>query len=97
MRRIFFGTGTLVLGLATLMWATAPVSAQARMGSVQYGARAAPAQFGPAVWAGAVRSEHYASFPNPVPNISGAWYMNGDSHLPCEIVQRRLEGRAVHQ
>ena len=28
MRRIFFGTGTLVLGLATLMWATAPISAQ---------------------------------------------------------------------
>ncbi len=28
MRRIFFRTGTLVLGLGTLMWATAPLSAQ---------------------------------------------------------------------
>jgi hypothetical protein len=28
MRRIFFGTGILVLGLATLMWATAPIIAQ---------------------------------------------------------------------
>jgi hypothetical protein len=58
------------------MWATAPISAQrggrsggihgggfppaARVGSVQYGARVAPARVGPAVWAGAVRSEHYA-------------------------------------
>ena len=29
MRHIFFGTGTLVLGLAMLMWATAPISARA--------------------------------------------------------------------
>jgi hypothetical protein len=28
MRRIFVGLGTLVLGLATLMWATVPISAQ---------------------------------------------------------------------
>ena len=34
--------------------------AAARMGSVHYGARAAPAQFGPTVRAGSVRSEHYA-------------------------------------
>jgi hypothetical protein len=81
MRRIFFGTGTLVLCLATLMWATASFTAQhgggghgggggghasgggqaaASIGSVHYGARAAPAQVGPAVHAGSVRSEHYA-------------------------------------
>ena len=30
------------------------------MGSVHYGARTAPAQVGPAVRAGSVRSEHYA-------------------------------------
>ena len=81
MRRIFFGTGTLVLCLATLMWATAPViggghassggghasggpagggHAPASVGSVHYAARAAPAQVGPAVQAGSVRSEHYA-------------------------------------
>ena len=67
MRRIFLGTGTLVLGLATLLWATAPVIAQhggghtaASVGSVHYGARAAPAQVGPAVRAGVVRSEGYA-------------------------------------
>ena len=91
MRRIFFGTGTLVLGLATLMWAMVPLSAlrashgggghasgghasgghasgghaskghaPARIGSVHYGARAAPVRVGPVVRAGAVRSEHYA-------------------------------------
>jgi hypothetical protein len=73
MRRIFFGTNTMVLSLATLMSAMAPVVAQhvggghgggghnaASIGSVHYGARAAPAQVGPAVRAGAVRSEHYA-------------------------------------
>ena len=93
MRRIFFGTGTLVLCLATLMWATAPIIAQhgggghassgggghasgggghvsssghaaASMGSVHYGTRVAPAQVGPAVRAGAVRSEHYAGSPS---------------------------------
>jgi len=76
MRRIFFGTVTLVMGLATLMWATAPISAQrgghaggghavAHVGSVHYGARPAPARVapvrvGPAVLPGAVRFEHYA-------------------------------------
>jgi hypothetical protein len=100
MRRIFFGTGTLVLCLATLMWATAPIIAQhgggghaagggghasaggghvsaggahvsaggghaaASIGSVHYGARAAPAHVGPPVRAGAVRSEHYAGSPS---------------------------------
>jgi hypothetical protein len=71
MRRIFFGPGTLVLALATLMWATPPVSAQrggrgggghatAHTGSIHY---AAPARVGPPVRAGAVRSEHYAGSP----------------------------------
>jgi hypothetical protein len=74
MRRFIFLTGAVVLGLATLMWAAAParaprpshaparVAPPARAGSVHYGARpAAPARVvGPAVWAGAVRSEHYA-------------------------------------
>jgi hypothetical protein len=66
MRRMFLGTGTLVLGLATLMWAAAPISAQhgghaaARTGSVHYAARAAPVRVAPAVRAGVVRSEHYA-------------------------------------
>ena len=94
MRRIFFGTGTLVLCLATLMWATAPIIAQhgggghasgggahasngggahvsgggghaaASIGSVHYGTRAVPAQVGPPVRAGAVRSEHYAGSPS---------------------------------
>ena len=96
MRRIFFGTGILALGLVALIWATAPAIAQhgggghggggggrgggggggghaaggggyaggshaaARMGSVHYAARAAPAHVGPSVRAAAVRSEHYA-------------------------------------
>ena len=72
MRRIIFLTGAAVLGLAALMWAAAPIGAQhgghppthvappARVGSVHYGARPAPGRVGPAVWAGAVRSEHYA-------------------------------------
>jgi hypothetical protein len=81
MRRIFLEMGTLVLGLATLVWSTAPISAQrggrgggghagggnpggghtaAHIGSVHYGARAAPVHVEPAVRAGAVRSEHYA-------------------------------------
>jgi hypothetical protein len=75
MKRIIFGTGTLVLGLATLMWVTAPMSAQhgggggghaggghaaAPIGSVHFAARAAPVRVAPAAWAGAVRSEHYA-------------------------------------
>ena len=77
MRRIFLGTGAVVL--ATLMWTTAPSSAQrgghgggshapAHVGSVHYAAhsapaRVAPARVGPAVRAGAVRSEHYAHSP----------------------------------
>jgi len=88
MRRIFFGTGILVLGLATLSGGGHPGgggghaggggghvgggggghvagygaggNTAARMGSVHYGARAVPAQFGPTVRAAAVRSEHYA-------------------------------------
>jgi hypothetical protein len=57
MRRIFFGTSTLVLGLATLMWPTAPVNggkghggghaAPARVGSVHYATRPAPARVAP--------------------------------------------------
>lgn len=31
----------------------------------------------------------------PVPNISGVWYMHGDPDLRCEIVQKRLDGRAL--
>jgi hypothetical protein len=49
MRRIFFGTGTLVLGLATLMWATAPISAQRGGqggGGHDGGGHAAPARTG---------------------------------------------------
>jgi len=38
--------------------------AAASMGSVHYGARAAPAQVGPAVRTGSVRSEHYAGSPS---------------------------------
>ena len=34
-------------------------------------------------------------FPNPVPNINGVWYMNGDPYLPCEIVQRQRDGRVL--
>lgn len=93
MRRIFLGTGPLVLGLATLVWATAPSSAQkggqaggnapARTGSVYYAARVLPVRVLPArvlpagvlpgrvvptVWAGAVRSEHYAG-----PAFTGAY------------------------
>ncbi len=30
-----------------------------------------------------------------VPNLSGTWYMHGDPNLPTEIVQRRLDGRAL--
>jgi len=76
MRRIFLGTGAVVL--ATLMWTTAPSSAQrgghdgghapARTGSVHYAgrpapARVAPVRVAPVVRAGAVRAEHYAHSP----------------------------------
>jgi len=71
MRRVFFRTGTLFLGLATLMWVTAPIRAQrgghaggghsvAHVGSVHNGSRPAPVRVAPAVRAGAVRFEHYA-------------------------------------
>jgi len=71
MRRIYFGTGTLVLGLATLMWATVPSSAQhgghgggghggghavAHVGSVHYGARPGPVRVAPFRVAPAVRA-----------------------------------------
>ncbi|HEV3262349.1 MAG TPA: hypothetical protein VG013_36190 [Gemmataceae bacterium] len=29
-----------------------------------------------------------------VPDLDGTWYMNGDEDLPCQIIQRRLDGRA---
>lgn len=67
MRRIVLGPGTLVLCLGTLMWATAPLSAQhdgyypaVRVGSIHYGARP-PVRYVPAVPPGAVRYGHYAS------------------------------------
>jgi hypothetical protein len=72
MRRVFFRTDTLVLGLATLMWATAPISAQrggrgggghaggghsvAHVGSVHYGSRPAPVRVAPVRVAPAVRA-----------------------------------------
>ena len=72
MRSIYVGTGTLFLGLATLMWATAPISAQrgghgggghgggghaaVHVGSVHYAARAAPARMAPARIAPAMRA-----------------------------------------
>ena len=57
MRRIFFGTGTLVLGLATLMWTAAPSSAgEGRGGGHASGGHAAPAHVG---------SVHYATRPAP--------------------------------
>jgi hypothetical protein len=82
MRHILLGTGTLVLSLAALMWATAPISAQrggrgggggaavAHVGSVHFAARAAPVRVAPAVQAGAVRSEHYAG------GVAGGGYRN---------------------
>jgi hypothetical protein len=60
MRRIFLGTGTLFLGLAALMWATAPSSAQrgggGRGGGGHGGGGHAPAPVG---------SVHYAARPAP--------------------------------
>jgi hypothetical protein len=68
MRRIYFGTGSLVLGLAMLMWVTAPSSAQhgghassghiapAHIGSVHYGARPAPVHVAPVRVAPPVRT-----------------------------------------
>ncbi len=58
MRRIIFSTGTAVLGLASLMWATTSISAPphvhagggqapARTGSVHYASRPAPARVAP--------------------------------------------------
>jgi len=76
MMRILLAPGTLVVGLATLMWAPAPIDAQhgghgggghsaaghsaAHIGSVHYGARVAPGPIGRSVQVGAVRGEHYA-------------------------------------
>ncbi len=72
MKRIYLGAGTLVLGLAALMWTTAPVSAgkghasgghasgghasPARIGSVHYAARPAPARAAPVRVAPAART-----------------------------------------
>ena len=33
--------------------------------------------------------------PYRAPNVSGTWYMSGDPDRPCEIIQRRPDGRAV--
>ena len=30
-----------------------------------------------------------------VPDLNGTWYLNGDEDSPCEIIQRRLDGRAL--
>jgi hypothetical protein len=30
-----------------------------------------------------------------VPDISGTWYMGGNPRQPCEIIQRRPDGRAL--
>jgi hypothetical protein len=30
-----------------------------------------------------------------VPNLNGTWYLNGDEEQPCEIRQRRPDGRAL--
>ncbi len=61
MRRDFLGTGTLVLGLATLMWATGSISAQrgghGGGGGHAGGGHAAPARIG---------SVHYAARVAPV-------------------------------
>jgi hypothetical protein len=82
MKRIFFGMGALVLGLAALMWTTAAISAPhgggaaggghavAHVGSIHYGAAPAHALAAPAVRAGSVRSEHYAG------SASGGGYRN---------------------
>jgi hypothetical protein len=34
-------------------------------------------------------------FPRRLPNLSGAWYMNGDEDAPCEIIQRGRGDRAL--
>jgi hypothetical protein len=61
MRRIFLGTGTVVLGLATLMWATAPLSAQHGHGhSTIHGSVHYPVRVAPPVVRGTV---HYAGAP----------------------------------
>ncbi|HWY85734.1 MAG TPA: hypothetical protein VNX28_03365 [Gemmataceae bacterium] len=61
MRRIFFGTSTLVLGLATLLWTTAPISGgkggHSGGGHAGGGHAAAPAHVG---------SVHYAAPSAPV-------------------------------
>jgi hypothetical protein len=30
-----------------------------------------------------------------IPDLAGIWYMNGHEDAPCEIVQRRPDGRAL--
>jgi hypothetical protein len=62
MKRIFFGTGTLVLGLAALLWATAPISAQ-RGGGGHGGYGGGHAGGGHA--AAHVGSVHYGARPAP--------------------------------
>jgi len=61
MRRIFFATSTLVLGLATLLWTTAPISGgkggHGGGGNAGGGHAAAPAHVG---------SVHYAARPAPI-------------------------------
>lgn len=34
-------------------------------------------------------------FSNAVPYIGGTWYMAGDRYLPCQIVQKGVDGRAL--
>ena len=64
MRRIFFGTGILVLGLATLMWATAPVSAAAWRPWRRWPCRRRPCALAH------VGSVHYGCPPGPCPAMS---------------------------
>jgi hypothetical protein len=30
-----------------------------------------------------------------VPDLNGIWYMNGNGSAPCQIIQERLDGRAL--
>jgi hypothetical protein len=40
------------------------------------------------------RRDYFGPRDNPVPNISGRWYGDGDPNVPCEVIQWRLDGNA---
>ena len=92
MRRIFFGTGVLVLGLAMLMWATAPVSAAWRGGGHGGGGHAAAGGGHAAAHVGSVHYGRPARAPWPLPESAPRC---GQARSGPSITRARRPGAAT--